>query len=480
MTAGKFASSAPDPWCPGCGHTLVIRSLQEALEQTGNPRDTVLVTDIGCIGMADRLFTSHTVHGLHGRAPALGAGIAISSQSHVRVVVLMGDGGAAIGLQHIMEAARLNVNMTLVVCNNQNYGMTGGQHSAFTCLGVITPTTPTGAGEAPFRLCELVAPLNVHRARVLANERGLLDSLKSALNHQGFSLVETMNFCPSYAGKYNPETLKPRVMKEFFEEQGLTFGEQSAGTVVAPYRFDPRPQPLEIPLIPRQPIHRLEGSARILLAGSAGKGVQSAAELFAQAALRAGLEVSIRGEYPVTVGKGFSVAFLLLSSDPILSPAGESQDVALVSSADGLDFTLQHLSGIRKLVLDTSLEVPSPEMFSPKQPLEPTGAGLTHPTVSILWHADPQGLDVAEAEAEVRNNPAYSSTANPDGPQTIEQVDFQYRGPKMAAFLALLWLLEQERWFPLDTLREAIGSVPNEATRTMMQQILSERIESDS
>ncbi len=415
MTAGIFASGAKDPWCPGCGHTSVMHSLQAALERTGNPRDTVLVTDIGCIGMADGLFTSHTVHGLHGRAVALGTGIAISSQPHVRVVVLMGDGGAAIGLQHIMEAARLNVNLTLIVCNNQNYGMTGGQHSAYTCLGVTTPTTPTGAEQAPFRLCELVAPLNVHRARVLANERGLVDSLESALKHQGFSLVETMNFCPSYSGKYNPETLKPRAMKAFFEEQGLTFCEQPAGTTVAPYRFDPRPQLHEIPLIPRQPLHRLEGSVRILLAGSAGEGVQSVAELFAQAAMRAGLEVSIRGEYPVTVGKGFSVAFLLLSSDPILSPAGESQDVALVCSDDGLRFTLEHLAGIRRLVLDTSLEAPSPEMLSPKPTPEPTGAGLAHPTVSILWHANPQGLDVAEAEAEVRNDPAYSSTAYPDG-----------------------------------------------------------------
>ena len=99
MTEDLFVSGAPDPWCPGCGHTSVVRSLQEAMARTKNPHDTVLVTDIGCVGMADRLFTCHTVHGLHGRAPALGTGIAISSSPHVKVVVLMGDGGAAIGLR---------------------------------------------------------------------------------------------------------------------------------------------------------------------------------------------------------------------------------------------------------------------------------------------------------------------------------------------------------------------------------------------
>ncbi len=480
MTAGIFASGAPDPWCPGCGHTSVIRGLQEALERTGNPRETVLVTDIGCIGMADRLFTSHTVHGLHGRAPALGTGIAISSPPHVRVVVLMGDGGAAIGLQHIMEAARLNVNLTLIVCNNQNYGMTGGQHSAYTCLGVTTPTTPDGARQSPFRLCELVAPLDVHRVRVLANERGLVESLESALNHQGFSLVETMNFCPSYSGKYNPETLKPKVMRAFFEEQGLVFGEHPAGTAVPPYRFDPDPEPHETPLIPRQPRHQLDGSVRILLAGSAGEGVQSAAELFARAAMRAGLEVAIRGEYPVTVGKGFSVAFMLLSSDPILSPAGEHQDVALVSSVDGLRFTREHLPGIRRLVLDTSLEVPVPDASSPKPTVEPTDAGLAHPTVTISLYTDPQGSDASEAESEVVNEPALASIAIPDGPQTIEQVDFRDRGPKMAAFSALLWLLEQEGWFPLDTLRDAVESLPDSKARAGMRKALSEKAEPDS
>jgi len=449
--------------------------MQEALERTGKPRETVLVTDIGCIGMADRLFTSHTVHGLHGRAPALGAGIAISAPPHVRIVVLMGDGGAAIGLQHIMEAARLNVNLTLIVCDNQNYGMTGGQHSAYTCLGVTTPTTPNGAGQAPFRLCELVAPLEVHRARVLANERGLVDTIESALNHQGFSLVETMNFCPSYSGKYNPDTLKPKAMRAFFEEQGLTFGDHAAGTGVAPYRFDPNPEPHETPMIPRQSLHQLDGSARILLAGSAGEGVQSAAELFARAAMRAGLEVAIRGEYPVTVGKGFSAAFLLLSSDPILSPAGEQQDVALVSSADGLRFTGGFLAGIQRLVLDTSLEAPEPVSSSSQPEAEPTGIGLVHPTISILRYSDPRGVDVSAGESEVTHIPPPPPATILADPQTIEQVDFRNRGAKMAAFSALLWLLEQEKWFPVDTLRESVESLPDSKAREGMLQALSEQ-----
>ncbi|MFC1545701.1 thiamine pyrophosphate-dependent enzyme, partial [Gemmatimonadota bacterium] len=455
-------------------HTSVVRCLQEAMARTGSPHEMVLVTDIGCVGMADRLFTCHTVHGLHGRSPALGTGIAMSSPPHVKVVVLMGDGGAAIGLQHIMEAARLNVDMTLVVCDNQNYGMTGGQHSAYTCLGVTTPTTPDGAGQAPFRLCELVAPLGVRRARVLANERGLTDSLEAALAHRGFSLVETMNYCPSYSGKFNPETLKPNVMKAFFEEQGLTFGVFPAETAVAPFRFEPGPQPGKSELIARQLRHQVDGSVRILLAGSAGEGVQSAAEVFARAAMRAGLEVAIRGEYPVTVGKGFSAVFLLLSSEPILSPAGESQDVALVCSADGLRFTREHLSGIGRLVLDTSLDAPAPEAFLSGSKTDTTDARTPHPTVSILWHNAPEGADTSEVDVGAGVEPAAPPAESNEGQPEIEQVGFRDRGPKMAAFSALLWLLEQERWFPLDTLRESVESLPDSKARDGMRKALSE------
>lgn len=168
-----FASSVKDPWCPGCGHTLVVKALQRVLGARFGTHDVVLVTDIGCIGMADGLFRCHTVHGLHGRAPALAAGIAMTlPRPGMKVVVLLGDGGAAIGLQHILECARLNVDLCMVVCNNQNYGMTGGQQSAYTLPGVRTTTSPAGVVGTAYDLCKLLASFGVPRARVLANQRG--------------------------------------------------------------------------------------------------------------------------------------------------------------------------------------------------------------------------------------------------------------------------------------------------------------------
>ncbi|MBM4318622.1 MAG: hypothetical protein FJ125_01360 [Deltaproteobacteria bacterium] len=429
MSAAKataFATGAADPWCPGCGHTPAVKALQEALAERHAPGDVVLVTDIGCIGMADGLFTCHTVHGLHGRSPALGAGIAMSlPRPEMKVVVLMGDGGAAIGLQHLFECARLNVGLTLVVCNNQNYGMTGGQHSAYTVRGVKTTTTPEGMAQAPFALCEMLAPLGVMRARVLATSRELAAAIGAALDHPGFSLVETMNYCPSYSGKLNPAELTPRAMEAFFVAAGLSFGSWPATTTAAPYRFTASPKssfPEQLPVTHRSV---LAGSVRILLAGSAGEGVQNAAEVFAQAGIRSGLEAVVRGEYPVTVGKGFSASFLLLSAQPILSPAGERWDVALVTSGDGLRYVRERYGGsIRSLVLDASL---------------PAG-----------------------------DAPALAGS----GTAPLQQVDFRRHGARSASFAALAWLLEQERWFPQEALRDAVAALPSPKARESLLAVL--------
>jgi len=463
-----FATGAPDPWCPGCGHTPAARALQEALHRTFAPQDVVLVTDIGCIGMADGLFRCHTVHGLHGRAPALAAGIAITAPPGRKTVVLMGDGGAAIGLQHILECARLNADLTLVVCNNQNYGMTGGQHSAYTCEGVTTTTTPAGSTQAPFRLCELVAPLGVFRARALATSKELPDVLERALAQRGFALVETMNYCPSYTGKMNPETLTPRAMAAFFEGHGLPFGEWPATTTVAPFRFVSAPQARRPQPIRGSHESGLDGVVRVLVAGSAGEGVQSAAEVFAQAAIRAGLEVAVRGEYPVTVGKGFSAAFLVLSARPIGSPAGERWDCGLVCSTEGLRFACDHADGLARLVLDASLSPPTAPCAA--APPDPTGVGLRHPTVSFLWMAAPGGLDLVPTNAE---GAPIVPTLAPAPTPAWEQADFRRFGAKQAAFGALAWLLARERWFPPEALRAAVADVKSPKVRAGLESVLA-------
>ncbi len=404
-----FATDAKNPWCDGCGHSPVTRVLQETLAQHFDPSNVVLVTDIGCIGMADSLFTCHTVHGLHGRAPALAAGIAMTrNDQSLKVVVMMGDGGAAIGLQHILECARLNQNLTLIVCNNQTYGMTGGQQSAYTLPGVRTSTSPHGVQETPFDLCRLLEGFDVLRARTAATAHELPEYLTQCLRHNGFSMLETLNYCPSYTGKFNPETLTPKAMRDFFAAHGLELGMWPAATARPSYRFSPTLQPAALASIIPKYSHGLTKPVQILLAGSAGGGVQSAAEIFAQGAILSGLHVAFRGEYPVTVGKGFSTAILVLSPEPILSTSQEHGDLALVVSADGLAFTRNDLPKHASVAVDQSLETPD-----------------------------------------------FAAT----------KIDFRQFGTRQAALAALIWALQQYHYYPLAAMREAIDAVRSNRVR---------------
>ena len=141
--SSDFLTSPAFPYCKGCGHHLIARNTVRAYEALDlRPLDVVMVTDIGCHGIIDRCLATHTLHGLHGRSVALGAGIAMSLPPDKKVVVFIGDGGATIGLQHLLEAARLNVGLTVVVHNNFLYGMTGGQPSGLTPCGFRTVIMP--------------------------------------------------------------------------------------------------------------------------------------------------------------------------------------------------------------------------------------------------------------------------------------------------------------------------------------------------
>ncbi|MBI5627827.1 MAG: 2-oxoacid:ferredoxin oxidoreductase subunit beta, partial [Candidatus Rokubacteria bacterium] len=144
---GSYLSERPFPYCKGCGHGLVARRLNEALLRLGlDPGDVVLTSDIGCVGLVDPLFPGlHTVHTIHGRSTAVATGAvladALLGDGRMKNIVMIGDGGATIGLLHLAQAALMNVDLTVLLHNNMLYGMTGGQHSALTPAGFVTTTT---------------------------------------------------------------------------------------------------------------------------------------------------------------------------------------------------------------------------------------------------------------------------------------------------------------------------------------------------
>ena len=143
-------------WCPGCGNGIVLATLLRTFEELGyKNEETVVVTGIGCWGKADDYVVTNGFHGTHGRALAFATGMKAFNPK-LNVVVLMGDGDCiTIGGNHFIHAARRNIDVTALVVNNFNYGMTGGQVSGTTPAGMFTSTTRYANPERDIDICAL-------------------------------------------------------------------------------------------------------------------------------------------------------------------------------------------------------------------------------------------------------------------------------------------------------------------------------------
>ena len=193
-------------WCGGCGNGITLGAIIRSMKVLGwTQQNTVVVTGIGCWGKADDYITTNALHGTHGRALAFATGIK-AANSDLNVIVLMGDGDAAtIGGNHLIHAARRNINVTAIISNNYNYGMTGGQYSGTTPVGLVTTTSPYGHAEEGFDLCDLAvgagAPF-VARGTVYHVVQ-LEQIIERAMVKEGFSVVDVASPCPTYFGRYN-------------------------------------------------------------------------------------------------------------------------------------------------------------------------------------------------------------------------------------------------------------------------------------
>ena len=200
------AHKLPTIWCPGCGNGIVLKAILKAFADLGlDKRKTVAVSGIGCWGWADDYIDVNAFHGTHGRALAFATGIKLANPE-LTVIVLLGDGdGATIGGNHLIHAARRNVDLTAVVVNNFNYGMTGGQYSGTTPAGSKTSTSPLGHAEDPFDLCALAAAAGApYVARGSVRDGAALRRLiRNGLSRRGFSFIEALSICPTHYGRRN-------------------------------------------------------------------------------------------------------------------------------------------------------------------------------------------------------------------------------------------------------------------------------------
>lgn len=200
------ADRLPHIWCPGCGHGIIMHSISKGIEQMGwDPDSVVIVSGIGCSSRAPGYMNFNTLHTTHGRALAFSTGIKLANPK-LNVVVVSGDGdAAAIGGNHLIHAARRNIDLSVIVFNNNIYGMTGGQFSPTTPQYDMGTTAPYGSVDPPFDIAKLAMSAGAtYSARTTCFHVPQLDKyIKSAMAHKGFSLVEAISICPTYYGRKN-------------------------------------------------------------------------------------------------------------------------------------------------------------------------------------------------------------------------------------------------------------------------------------
>jgi 2-oxoglutarate ferredoxin oxidoreductase subunit beta len=196
----------PHILCPGCGHGIVMGAMLRVLARRFPNLDQVaLVAGIGCSSRIIGYIDACTLHTTHGRALTFATGLKLA-RPDLTVIVVTGDGdGLAIGGNHLIHAARRNIDLTCILFNNETYGMTGGQSAPTTVAQAFTTTTPYGNAEPALdvaRLAEAAGATFVARAQTFRPDL-LEDVLDQAISHVGFSLVDVMTDCTEYFARKN-------------------------------------------------------------------------------------------------------------------------------------------------------------------------------------------------------------------------------------------------------------------------------------
>jgi pyruvate/2-oxoacid:ferredoxin oxidoreductase beta subunit len=343
-------SERPPVFCPGCSHDRVLKALDKALIDMGfKENKVVIVTDIGCSGLFDTFFNTHAFHGLHGRALTYATGLKMA-RPDLCVIVTMGDGGLGIGGAHVLSTCRRNIDLTLLVLNNFNYGMTGGQCSTTTPQDAQVSSGFLNRLEKPLDICLVAGAAGApHVGRASAYQKGLVEEIQKAILFEGFSLIDIQGACPGRYTKRNkltptmiddematmpaldhfPEMNKRPEYGKLYREEA---GKQRA--VKKPVKIEKRYSPIE------------SGRREVLILGKAGQRIVTAGELLCLAGISAGLSASQKNDYPITVLRGHSVSELILSDGEIGYTGIRHPHVVIALSQEGVARRMKMLQNL--------------------------------------------------------------------------------------------------------------------------------------
>jgi len=355
----------PPVYCPGCAHDKITHTLDKVFQDMGlTGEKIVMVSDIGCSGLFDTFFNTHALHGLHGRALTYAAGLKLA-RPDLNVVVTMGDGGQGIGGAHLLAACRRNLDLTLLVLNNFNFGMTGGQFSATT-----PPDAQVGSGflnqlEHPLDICRVAHSAGApYVTRCSGYRNDLADKIRQAIEFKGFSILDIWGICPGRYTKKNrltPKAIDATLAKlpamEGFKADNNRpeYGAQYR-KVAARQRRVGEPLKIDAEFSPPRP-----GRQEVILLGSAGQRIITAGEILCLAGLTAGLQTTQKNEYNITVLRGPSISELILSPEEIDYTGIEKPGAIVAIDQEGVDrrrAMFDHLDQDTLVVTCAGVELP--------------------------------------------------------------------------------------------------------------------------
>ncbi len=333
----------PLVFCPGCSHEKVVTALDQALVNMGlDGSKVVIVSDIGCSGLFDTFFNTHALHGLHGRALTYAVGIKMA-RPELNVIVTMGDGGLGIGGAHFINTIRKNINLTLLVLNNFNYGMTGGQASSTSPENAVLGSSFLNKIDNPIDPCLLAQGSGgQYINRLSCYQKDLSIQLEKAIGFNGFAMLDIMGICTgryTKANKILPKDIDALVekMPKFYGNPTSTIDEYSKKYFEESKKFkDQSKGQITLKTIKKQSEKLFSGRKEIIILGGAGQRIITAGELLALAGIGSGLNATQKSDYPITVLRGHSVTEIVLQDRNINFSGIETPDIIIAISEQGV------------------------------------------------------------------------------------------------------------------------------------------------
>ncbi|MCX6247484.1 MAG: 2-oxoacid:ferredoxin oxidoreductase subunit beta [Bacteroidetes bacterium] len=217
LSKADFESDQMVKWCAGCGAHAILAAVERVFPKIGYRKENfMMVSGIGCSSRFPYYVNTYGIHGIHGRAAAIGTGVKIANPK-LSTWIATGDGDSlAIGGNHFIHIIRRNVDVNIMLFNNQIYGLTKGQYSPTTPMGKVTKTSPQGTIEHPFNIGELVmGAQGTFFARVPDNNINLMtEAMFEAAKHDGTSIIEIMQNCIIFADKAHFNVIGKEVKDE--------------------------------------------------------------------------------------------------------------------------------------------------------------------------------------------------------------------------------------------------------------------------